>query len=202
MRPIREIRGRAAPYPKSNVDTDEIVPARFLFRDRSEGFADTLFRDLRFDAEGNERADFILNQANCRNPKTLVTGPNFGCGSSREHAVWALLDYGIDAVISTSFGDIFRNNALQNGLLPIVLPTDAVAALLDSFSKGVESTIHVNLEEQRVIAADGQGFDFSIDAHDKQNLLNGLSKIAKTLTLRAEIERFERQYQSSFPWAI
>ena len=137
-----------------------------------------------------------------RNPKTLVTGPNFGCGSSREHAVWALLDYGIDAVISTSFGDIFRNNALQNGLLSIVLPSDAVAALLDSLSKGVESSIYVNLEEQQVIAADGQVFGFSIDAHDKQNLLNGRSKIDETLALRAEIERFERQYQSSFPWAI
>ena len=127
MKPVNLICGRAAPYPGSNVDTDEIVPARYLFRERRDGFGDTLFRDLRFDEAGNERASFVLNQSKYRNPAVLVAGSNFGCGSSREHAVWALFDYGIAAVIAPSFGDIFRNNALQNGLLPIVLPEAAVS---------------------------------------------------------------------------
>lgn len=200
MRPLREVKGPAIPYPKGNVDTDEIVPARFLLRDRREGFAEFLFRDLRFDAKGEERRDFVLNQAPYRSAKILIAGPNFGCGSSREHAVWALLDYGIDAVIATSFGDIFRNNALQNGLLLIALPEAAVDDLIAAQLSTPGGTVRVDLQAQKVVTADGRAFEFNIDQHDKRRLLTGLSKIDETLALRSEIERFEHQYRASFPW--
>ena len=200
MRPIREIFGPAVPYSKSNVDTDEIIPARFLLRDRREGFSDFLFRDLRFDADGVERPEFILNQARYRNAKVLVAGSNFGCGSSREHAVWALLDYGIDAVVAPSFGDIFRNNAVQNGLLLVALPAETIDHLVSAMKEAGDASVKIDLAAQKVFCSDGHVFSFDIDPYDKKNLIEGRSKIGETLALESEIERFERNYRASFPW--
>jgi 3-isopropylmalate/(R)-2-methylmalate dehydratase small subunit len=201
MRPLRAIQGTASPYPKGNVDTDEIVPARFLLRDRKEGFSEFLFRDLRFDGSGAERADFVLNQPKYRGAKVLVAGANFGCGSSREHAVWALLDYGIDAVIAPSFGDIFRNNALQNGLLLIQLPHSTVEQLSASLAASTDARVDVDLPSQQVSGPDGRAYGFEIEPHDKAKLLEGRSKIDETLALESEIERFEQNYRATFPWA-
>jgi 3-isopropylmalate/(R)-2-methylmalate dehydratase small subunit len=200
MRPLREIFGPAVPYSKSNVDTDEIIPARFLLRDRREGFSDFLFRDLSFDADGVERPEFILNQARYRNAKVLVAGSNFGCGSSREHAVWALLDYGIDAVVAPSFGDIFRNNAVQNGLLLVALPAETIDHLVSAMKEAGDANVKIDLAAQKVFCSDGHVFSFDIDPYDKKNLIEGRSKIDETLALESEIERFERNYRASFPW--
>lgn len=200
MRPIREIHGPAIPYPKSNVDTDEIIPARFLLRDRRDGFSEFLFRDLRFDSSGAVRADFVLNEDKYRHARVLVAESNFGCGSSREHAVWALLDYGIDVVIAPSFGDIFRNNAIQNGLLLVRLPAPAVDQLIASLRASAGAEIRVDLEAQKVVGPEGQVLEFAIDAYDKKNLLEGRSKIDETLALEKDIERFEENYRTSFPW--
>lgn len=201
MRSIGEITGTAAPYPRTNVDTDEIVPARFLLRDRKQGFADVLFHDLRFDASGVERSAFVLNQPGYRRAGVLIAGSNFGCGSSREHAVWALLDYGIGAVIAPSFGDIFRNNAVQNGLLLVALAQTAVDHLLELHRLRPEATVCVDLPAQRVHAADGQSFRFDIAPNDKERLLQGRSQIDETLALQTKIERFESEYAALFPWA-
>lgn len=201
MRTLREIHGTAIPYPKSNVDTDEIVPARFLLRDRNEGFADFLFHDLRFDSSGGERPDFVLNEAKYRGAKVLIAGANFGCGSSREHAVWALLDYGIEAVITPSFGDIFRNNAIQNGLLLVALAPSAVEHLLASKASTPQATVRVDLASQTVTSVDGRVFAFDIDPREKERLLSGRSQIDETLALRNKIERFEKTYLAAFPWA-
>ena len=201
MKPVNVISGKAAPYPGSNVDTDEIVPARFLYRDRREGFGDTLFRDLRFDENGNERASFVLNQSRYRGPVVVVAGSNFGCGSSREHAVWALLDYGIAAVIAPSFGDIFRNNALQNGLLPIVLSEVSVSELLRALVDSEVPNVSVNLETQSVVGPEGSMYTFDIDPQAKKNLLAGLSSIDRTLALQEDIDQFEQRYRAAFPWS-
>lgn len=202
MRPLREVRGIAVPYPRSNVDTDQIVPARFLLRDRKEGFSEVLFRDLRFGNDGTERPDFVLNQPRYRHARVLVAGANFGCGSSREHAVWALLDYGIDAVIAPSFGDIFRNNAIQNGMLLIVLPGPDVDQLTAALSRSGEAIVHIDLVSQRIDAADGSSFDFDIDPSEKAKLVEGRSQIDETLALKDRIERFERTYLANHPWAV
>lgn len=189
------------PYPAGNVDTDEIVPARFLYRDRKDGFADTLFHDLRLDAAGGPRPEFALNLPRYANPKVLVGGPNFGCGSSREHAVWALLDHGIECVIAPSFGDIFRNNALQNGLLTIVLAEAAVAELVAGLQHHEAPTMTVDLPGQQIVGADGTSYAFAIDPYVKQSLIKGLSKIDETLLLRSAIDDFEKAYRSRYPWA-
>ena len=201
MKRVNLISGKAAPYPGSNVDTDEIVPARYLYRDRRDGFGDTLFRDLRFDEAGNERASFVLNQSKYRDPAVVVAGSNFGCGSSREHAVWALLDYGIAAVIAPSFGDIFRNNALQNGLLPIVLPEVAVSELLRALVDTELPNVTINLETQGVVGPEGSKYTFDIDQQAKKNLLEGLSPIDRTLALQEDIDQFEQRYRAAFPWS-
>ena len=201
MKPVNLISGKAAPYPGSNVDTDEIVPARYLYRDRKDGFGDTLFRDVRFDETGKERASFVLNQSKYRDPAVVVAGSNFGCGSSREHAVWALLDCGIDAVIAPSFGDIFRNNAFQNGLLPIVLPEVAVSELLRAVTDSEIPNVTIDLEAQSVAGPEGSKYTFEIDPQVKSNLLAGRSPIDKTLALQSEIDQFERRYREAFPWS-
>jgi 3-isopropylmalate dehydratase small subunit len=202
MVPVSCVAGSAAPYPGSNVDTDEIVPARYLYRERRAGFADTLFHDLRFDETGRERADFVLNRPEYRGAKILVTGQNFGCGSSREHAVWALLDYGIACVIAVSFGEIFRNNALENGLLPVVLADEAVAELHRSLARARRRNITIDLEAQRVTSPTGATYHFEIDYHAKRNLQSGCSKIDATLARIADIDSFERRYRKAFPWAV
>jgi 3-isopropylmalate/(R)-2-methylmalate dehydratase small subunit len=202
MKPVTRIRGRASPYPVSNVDTDQIVPARFMYRNRSDGYGDTLFHDLRLDAQGNKRADFFLNRSEYEGPKVLVSGQNFGCGSSRESAVWALHDHGVECVIAPSFSDIFRNNALENGFLTVVLSEDAVVELQSSITNAAPCNVEVDLSTQLVTGPTGVVYPFEFDAHAKQNLLNGLSKVDATLGRRAEIDAFTHRYRQQFPWAV
>jgi 3-isopropylmalate/(R)-2-methylmalate dehydratase small subunit len=198
VNPVKHITGRVALYPSRNIDTDQIVPARFLSRERREGYYETLFHDLRFDRRDIERSDFVLNRPEYRKPKIMLTGPNFGCGSSREQAVWAVLDYGIHCVIAPSFGSIF-NNALENGLLLVVLPTDTVLAIETEVASAAPCEMAVELESQRVVSPCGVIYHFEFNAYAKRNLIKGLNKIDLTLERRAEIDAFERDYVARFP---
>ncbi len=200
MEPVTTITGRATVYPGANVDTDEIIPARFLYRDRKDGFADTLFHDLRLDHNGDERPEFVLNKPDLRDPQILVAGQNFGCGSSREHAVWALLDSGIRCVVAVSFGDIFRNNAIENGLLPVVMKNDQVAALSDSVSAAAPCEMTVDLAQQTVRSPDGTTFTFDFEAGAKAALLAGFNSIDLTIARMDEIMTFEDAYRHSTAW--
>lgn len=184
----------AAPVDQTNVDTDQIIPARFLSRPREAGLAECLFRDLRLDPEGNERAEFILNVAPFRSAKILVCGPNFGCGSSRENAVWALHDYGIRAAIAASFGDIFNNNSLKNGFLPVVLPAEVVAGLISWLKDNPGDRVAIDLAAQEATFPDGSVHHFEIDPFAKHCLLNGVDELAYTLSRVEEIEAFEHRF--------
>lgn len=200
MKPVQKIHGLAVGLEIGNVDTDQIVPARYLYRNRSDGFADTLFRDMRFDPEGREHESFPLNGPEAERAAILVTLDNFGCGSSREHAVWALIDAGYQAVIAVSFGDIFRNNAHENGLLPVVLEEHEVMHLLQHV-KGGPAKLAVDLEAQQVTLPDGICFSFDIDSAARENLLLGRSKIDATHSLRSTIDEFEEAYLGRHPWS-
>lgn len=184
----------AAPIAQSNLDTDQIIPARFLKKPREKGFGQYLFYDLRFQPDGAENADFILNQSPYRFASILVAAQNFGCGSSRESAVWALYDYGFRAIIAPSFGDIFSNNSLKNGLLPIVLPYDVVASLLSSLKEIPGQTVSVDLQTQIVTLPDRATHKFDIDPFAKECLLGGLDELEYTLSRMDEIVRFEKAY--------
>ncbi len=192
--------GIAAPMPLVNIDTDMIIPKQFLKTIKRSGLGQNLFDEMRFDGEGNEIPDFVLNQPAYRDAQILVAGDNFGCGSSREHAPWALLDFGIRCVISTSFADIFYNNCFKNGILPVVLPQEAVDTLMEDARKGANARITVDLEAQTVTASDGQSFAFEVDAFKKHCLLNGLDDIGLTLAKEASITAFETQASASRPW--
>lgn len=192
--------GVAAPMPLVNIDTDMIIPKQFLKTILRSGLGKNLFDEMRFDDNGNEIPDFVLNQPAYRNAQILVAGGNFGCGSSREHAPWALADFGIRVVISTSFADIFYGNCFKNGMLPIVLPQDQVDILMDDASKGANARIAVDLEAQTVTSSDGQEFHFDIDPFKKHCLLNGLDDIALTLEKVSAIDTFEAQATQERPW--
>ena len=200
MKAITELTGTAVPYLVDNVDTDQIIPARFLFRSRAKGFSDVLFHDIRFDANGHPQDDFILNDPIYSNVRFLVGGQNFGCGSSREHAVWALLDYGIRCVIAPSFGDIFFNNALKNGLLTLVLGQPSYTELVGRTYKRPLKPLHLNLPSQTLEIPSGLKFTFSIDPVIKNRLIKGLGDIDVTLDYKNKIERFEKEYEESFYW--
>jgi 3-isopropylmalate/(R)-2-methylmalate dehydratase small subunit len=187
----------ALPMPVANVDTDQIIPARFLRKSRKDGFGQYLFHDLRFGDGGEERPDFVLNQPAYRGARVLVADRNFGCGSSREHAVYALWDYGFRAAIAPSFGDIFQGNSFKNGFLPIVLPT---AELLEQIRARPGAHIVVDLEQQLVIGPDGRGHRFEIDAFRKHCLLQGVDELGYTLGHRGEIDAFERERAGTAPW--
>jgi 3-isopropylmalate/(R)-2-methylmalate dehydratase small subunit len=182
----------AVPIAQSNVDTDQILPARFLQKLRRDGFGQYLFHDLRFNSNGSENPDFILNQPPCREARILVAGQNFGCGSSRENAVWALADYGFRLLIAPSFGDIFFNNCLKNGLLPITLPPDIVANLLASLQATPGQKIQADLASQTVVLPDGARHTFTVDPFAKHCLLNGVDELDYTLSRMDEILAFER----------
>src|SRR5918912_34712 len=188
MEPFTTLDAVAVPLDAANVDTDRIVPARFLKRPRGPDYARFLFHDLRFDAEGNEKPDFPLNRAPWREARILVADANFGCGSSREQAVWALTAYGIRAVIAPSFGDIFYNNSLKIGLLPIVLPAETAARLRHLLAEAPGAHLAIDLAAQTVTAPDGAVHRFDIDAFEKRCLLEGLDDIRLTLRYRDEIE--------------
>lgn len=192
--------GIAAPMPLVNIDTDMIIPKQYLKTIKRTGLGVSLFDEMRYNPDGTEIADFVLNQPAYRAAEILVAGDNFGCGSSREHAPWALLDFGIRCVISTSFADIFFNNCFKNGILPIVLPQDAVNALMEDAKKGANARITVDLESQTVTASDGQTFSFEVDAFKKHCLLNGLDDIGLTLENVTAIDSFEAQTKLSRPW--
>ena len=198
MTPFADLTAVAAPLPRPNLDTDQILPARYLSLDRDKGtMGDVLFRDLRFTQDGAEREDFVLNQTPYRNAKIIVAERNFGCGSSREQAVWTIYDYGIRAMIAPSFGDIFRNNALKNGLLPIVLPEPAVIRLLGMLVERPGAEIGVNLASQAVTLPDGSRHAFDIDTFAKECMVNGLDELGYTLSLKDRIADFETNFGRS-----
>jgi 3-isopropylmalate/(R)-2-methylmalate dehydratase small subunit len=190
----------AVPVEAPNVDTDQIVPARFLRKSRKDGFGNYLFHDLRFDDAGRERPDFVLNRAPYRSARIVVAERNFGCGSSREHAVYALYDYGVRAVIAPSFGDIFFNNSFKNGLLPIVLPAEAAAGLRAALQAQPGARITVDLEGQQVIGPDGGAHRFEIDPFRKHCLLHGVDEIEFTLGFAERIAGFEAAQARALPW--
>ncbi|MEI4473121.1 3-isopropylmalate dehydratase small subunit [Frigidibacter sp. MR17.24] len=192
--------GVAAPMPLVNIDTDMIIPKQFLKTIQRSGLGKNLFDEMRYDQQGNEIPDFVLNQPAYRNAEVIVAGDNFGCGSSREHAPWALLDFGIRCVISTSFADIFFNNCFKNGILPVVLPQEAVDALMEDAKKGANARMTVDLESQTVTTSDGQSFAFEVDAFRKHCLLNGLDDIGLTLEKAAAIDSFEATAGQARPW--
>jgi 3-isopropylmalate/(R)-2-methylmalate dehydratase small subunit len=194
MAPITRFEARAVPIDQANVDTDQITPARYLQKPRSAPFGDYLFRDLRFDADGAEKPDFVLNQPAYRGAQIVVAEENFGCGSSREHAVWALHDYGIRAVIAPSLGDIFASNAAKNGLLTVVLPGRVVKDMIEALKAEPNLEVAVDLEAQTVSLPNGPAHRFEIDPYRKHLLLNGLDELGFTLGQIERIEAFEKTY--------
>ena len=200
MDKFTRLTGIAAPMPLVNIDTDMIIPKQFLKTIQRSGLGKNLFDEMRYNPDGSEIADFVLNQPAYRHAEIIVAGDNFGCGSSREHAPWALLDFGIRCVISTSFADIFYNNCFKNGILPIVLPPDVVEVLLEDARKGANARITVDLEAETVTTSDGQSFPFKIDSFRRHCLLNGLDDIGLTLEKVAAIDSFETAAATSRPW--
>jgi 3-isopropylmalate/(R)-2-methylmalate dehydratase small subunit len=200
MEPFRRLDAVALPLGTPNVDTDQIIPARFLWRQRSDGWGELLFNDLRFDDDGSEKPQFALNQPQYRAAKVLVGDHNFGCGSSREHAVWSLYDYGFRAVIAPSFGDIFFNNSFQNGLLPIVQPPEVCEGLRAQLEREPGARIEIDLEAQKVIAPDRTEYAFAIDPFRKECLLAGTDNISFTLREIDQIAAFEKGYERNLPW--
>lgn len=190
----------AIPLDRENVDTDAIIPARFLKTIKRTGLGDSLFHAWRFDEDGREKPDFPLHRPAYRGGKILVAGENFGCGSSREHAVWALMDHGIRVVIAPSFGDIFFNNGLKNGLLPVRLGQGDVRKLIAQLHGSPGSEISVDLPAQKVTGPDGATFPFEIGPFPKECLLEGLDEIALTLGQEEKIERYEREGKARTPW--
>jgi 3-isopropylmalate/(R)-2-methylmalate dehydratase small subunit len=201
MEKFTSLTGVAAPMPLVNIDTDMIIPKQFLKTIQRSGLGKNLFDEMRFTQDGVEIPDFVLNQPAYRKAEILVAGDNFGCGSSREHAPWALLDFGIRCVISTSFADIFFNNCFKNGILPVVLPQEAVDQLMDDARKGANARITVDLESQTVTASDGKTFHFEVDAFKKHCLMNGLDDIGLTLEKASAIDSFEKKNAALRPWA-
>jgi 3-isopropylmalate/(R)-2-methylmalate dehydratase small subunit len=192
--------GVAAPMPLVNVDTDMIIPKHFLKTIQRSGLGANLFDEMRYDRDGNEIADFVLNQPAYRNAEILVAGDNFGCGSSREHAPWALLDFGIRCVIAPSFADIFFNNCFKNGILPIALPQEQVDILMKDAEKGANARISVDLEAQTITSSDGEVFSFETDPFKKHCLLNGLDDIGLTMERVDDIGAFEARQTAARPW--
>ncbi|MCT7376378.1 3-isopropylmalate dehydratase small subunit [Chelativorans salis] len=201
MEKFTTLTGVAAPLPIVNVDTDMIIPKDYLKTIKRTGLGSGLFAEMRYNEDGSENPDFVLNKPAYRNAKVLVTGDNFGCGSSREHAPWALADFGIRCVISTSFADIFYNNCFKNGILPIVVSPDELEKLMDDAERGANATLTVDLEAQEIRGPDGGVITFEIDAFKRHCLLNGLDDIGLTLEKAPAIESFEQKYTKSRPWA-
>ena len=200
MEKFKNVSGVAAPMPLVNIDTDMIIPKQFLKTIKRSGLGVNLFDEMRYDEQGEEIADFVLNKPAYRKAEILIAGDNFGCGSSREHAPWALKDFGIKVIISTSFADIFYNNSFKNGMLPIVLPKDAVDILMQDADKGENARIVVDLENQTVSASDGTEFSFEVDPFKKQCLLEGLDDIGLTEQKMDAVEAFEQKQHAAAPW--
>jgi len=193
--------GIAAPMPLVNIDTDMIIPKVFLKSIARTGFGANLFDEMRFNRDGTEIPDFVLNKPQYRNAQILIAGDNFGCGSSREHAPWALDDFGIKVIVSTSFADIFFNNSFKNGMLPIVLPQEQVDVLMADAEKGENARMTVDLEAQEITTSDGEVITFEVDAFKKHCLLNGLDDIGLTMEKEASIDAYEAKAAAERPWA-
>ena len=200
MEKFTQLTGVAAPMPMINIDTDKIFPAIHLRTIKRTGLAKHLFEEVRFRPDGSENPDFVLNQGPYRQAKIIVAGDNFGCGSSREHAPWALLDFGVRCVISTSFADIFYNNCFKNGILPIVVSPEQLNLLMDDAERGSNATISIDLEAQTIRGPDGGTLHFDIDPSRKQTLLEGLDDIAMTLKADPVITGFEQKMHQDRPW--
>ncbi len=200
MEPFKKLTGIAAPLPLINVDTDMIIPKQFLKTIERSGLGVNLFDEMRYDQFGNEIGDFVLNKPAYRDAEILVAGDNFGCGSSREHAPWALLDFGIRCVIASSFADIFFNNCFKNGILPIVLPQEQVDLLMSDAENGANARLSVDLEEQLITRPDGSQIPFDVDAFKKHCLLNGLDDIGLSMEKKTYIDAFEKKATTERPW--
>ena len=200
MEKFEKLTGIAAPMPLVNIDTDMIIPKVFLKSIQRTGFGKNLFDEMRYNRDGTEIEDFVLNKPQYRNSEILVVGDNFGCGSSREHAPWAIADFGIKCVISTSFADIFFNNCFKNGILPIVLPQEQVDILMKDAEKGANARMTVDLEAQEITTSDGEVIKFDVDAFKKHCLLNGLDDIGLTMEKAGAIEAFENKMAQERPW--
>lgn len=192
--------GIAAPMPLVNIDTDMIIPKQFLKTIKRSGLGVNLFDEMRYDRQGNEIPDFVLNQEAYRQAEILVAGENFGCGSSREHAPWAIKDFGIRCVIAPSFADIFYNNCFKNGILPIALPPETVDVLMKDAEKGANARMTVDLEAQTVTTSDGEVFGFEVDAFKKHCLMEGLDDIGLTMAKADSIDSYEAIASQARPW--
>ena len=197
MQPFTDFESRIVPLPINNVDTDQIIPARFLKTISKQGLDQQLFYDWRYDEQGRPKPDFILNQPEARGAEVLLAGDNFGCGSSREHAPWALTQFGFRAVISTSFADIFQQNALKNSLLPIVVPSDVHQALFATVSKNGDARVKINLPAQTLTLPDGKTVEFPVDVFSKQCLVDGVDELGYILKRESAIAAFEAGRQGS-----
>ena len=191
MKPFTNFESRVVALPVNNVDTDQIIPARFLKTTSKEGLGDQLFCDWRYDAQGAPKPDFVLNQPGAKGAQVLLAGDNFGCGSSREHAPWALTQFGFRAVVSTSFADIFKQNALKNSLLPIVIPAAAHAALFAAVAQDSRATVKVDLPKQTLTLPDGQAIEFPVDAFSKHCLVEGIDELGYIQQQEAAIQAYE-----------
>lgn len=201
MQKFTTLTGVAAPMPIINVDTDMIIPKQYLKTIKRTGLGKGLFSEMRYLDDGSENPDFVLNKPAYRNAQILVAGDNFGCGSSREHAPWALLDFGIRCVISTSFADIFYNNSFKNGILPIVVSPEDLRKLMDDADRGANATLTIDLEAQTIQGPDGGTVTFEIDPFKKHCLLNGLDDIGLTMEKAPAIAGFEEKLAAERPWA-
>ena len=200
MDKFKNLTAVAASLPEINIDTDKIIPKQYLKTIERTGLGKGLFSELRYNEDGTENKNFVLNKPQYKNAKILVAGDNFGCGSSREHAPWALLDYGIKVVVSTSFADIFYNNCFKNGMLPIILDEKEVTLLMEETERGSNAMLSIDLESQEITTSDGKKINFKIDKFLKHCLLNGLDDIALTLEKNSDIENYEDAIKSQRPW--
>ena len=200
MQKFEKFSGIAAPMPLVNIDTDMIIPKQFLKTIKRSGLGVNAFAEMRYKSDGSEVEDFVLNKQAYRDSSILIAGDNFGCGSSREHAPWALSDFGIKVVVSTSFADIFFNNCFKNGMLPIILPADQVEILMNDSEKGSNARIEVDLEAQTITSSDGKVFSFEVDPFKKHCLLNGLDDIGLTMAKSSSIDAFEKKLEIEQPW--
>lgn len=200
MEKFTKLRGVAAPFNMINIDTDKILPKQFLKTIKRSGLGKHLFTELRYMEDGSENPEFVLNKPSYRDSNIIVAGDNFGCGSSREHAPWALLDYGIKCVISTSFADIFYNNCFKNGILPIVVNKRQLNQLMEDADKGANSVLDIDLESQEITRPDGEKVYFEIDEFRKHCLINGLDDIGLTMEKEKNIDNFEKRRAAEQPW--
>ena len=201
MEKFDKLRGVAAPFNMINIDTDKLIPKQFLKTIKRTGLGKHLFNEMRFNEDGSEKPDFVLNKVAYRDSNIIVAGDNFGCGSSREHAPWALLDFGIKCVISTSFADIFYNNCFKNGILPIVVTKQQLDQLMDDAENGANAVLDIDLEAQEITRPNGESVTFEIDEFRKHCLINGLDDIGLTMEKEKNIDSFEKKRATEQPWA-